>query len=427
MPPLARTGAAAAALLVPLAALAADWPQWNGPRRDGTSPETGLLQTWPRQGPPLAWTFADGGTGFSAPAVVGGRAYTMGTRQDVDQVIAVDDKGKELWHADVGAVFDFKTNVWNRGPSCTPAVAGDALYAVGSQGVVVCVETGTGQVRWKKDLPRELDAQVNPVGGGPENFGWGFAWSPLVDGDRVIVAPGGPKGLLAALDARSGSVLWQSKEMPEQVTYSSPVAMDVGGTRMYVQMVQDGAAGVGRGGELLWRYKRDSAYPDVVCPTPLVKGDLVYLTAWGAGSELLRLVPDGKKFKPEVVYSNKNLGNRQGGVVLVGNYLYGFNEARAWVCQDFMTGEVKWASTRRGVGAGSVAYADGRLYVQAEDKDEVVLLEASPAGYKEAGRFTLPRQSPNRRPRGKLWTHPVLADGRLYLRDQELLFCYKIK
>src|SRR4051794_18645876 len=127
MPPLVRTGAAAAALLVPLAALAADWPQWNGPRRDGTSPETGLLKTWPKQGPPLAWTFADGGTGFTAPAVVGGRVYTMGARKDVEQVIALDDKGKELWHADVGPVFDFKTNSWSRGPNGTPAIAGDAL------------------------------------------------------------------------------------------------------------------------------------------------------------------------------------------------------------------------------------------------------------------------------------------------------------
>ena len=426
---LARIGGAALLLTLPLAAGAGDSPQWRGPDRDGVFPEKGLLKDWPKAGPTLLWTFKDAGIGFSSPAVVGGRVYTMGARKGVEYVIALDEKGAESWKAEVGPVYDFKGNQWSGGPNGTPTVDGGLLYALGSQGVLVCVDAAGGAVKWKKDLPKELGARVNPVAADPDGNGWGFAWSPLVDGDRLIITPGGTGGLFAALDKKSGAVVWRSKDLATEATYSSPVAATVAGVRMYVALTQHGVAGVGADGGVLWEHKRANDFPDVVCPTPIVKDDLVYVTAWGGGSELLRLMPKGGKFEAETVYANKELGNRQGGVVLVGDHVYGFNETRAWVCQDFKTGAVKWTTPARGIGAGSVAYADGRLYVQGEAPPGVVaLVEASPAKkFVPHGRFQLPEESRLRKPSGKVWTHPVIADGRLYLRDQELVFCYKIK
>jgi outer membrane protein assembly factor BamB len=414
------------AVALPLAALGADWPQWQGPDRNSISKEKGLLQSWPKDGPPLVWTFKDAGTGFTAPAVVGGTVYSMGARGDDEYVFALDEKGKQKWATKIGAAYDWKGSFWNYGPSATPSVDGDLIFALGSQGILVCVKKDSGSEVWRKDLPKDLSAEVNPIGGGPENTGWGFAWSPLVDGNKLIVTPGGPRGLVAALDKKNGNVVWQSKDVKAQATYSSPIAADIHGVRQYIVLAETGVVGVSaENGDLLWEYKRRPRYPDVVIPTPICQGDQVFVTAWGAGDELLKIEPDGKKFTAKKVYAKKDLGSKVDGVVLVDKYVYGNHDDRDWKCVEFATGAVKWQSTK--LGAGSMVYADGRLYVQAEDDDIVALLEPSPDGYKEVSRFKLPQASKLRRPRGKTWTHPVIADGHLYLRDQELIFCYKIK
>src|SRR5262249_16421580 len=155
---------------------------------------------------------------FAGPAIVGGKLYTMGARDGVEYVLALDDKGMEKWAAKIGPTWDFDSNSWSTGPLGTPSVDGDTVYALGSKGILVCVDAATGTERWRKDLPKEMSAEVNPIGGGPKKMGWGFTWSPLVDGDRLIIAPGGPKGLLAALDKKTGTVIWQSKDNTEQVT-----------------------------------------------------------------------------------------------------------------------------------------------------------------------------------------------------------------
>jgi outer membrane protein assembly factor BamB len=414
-------------------AQAADWPQWRGPNRDAISSETGLLQTWPAQGPPLLWTYNDAGQGFSSPSILGERLFIMGARGDGEYVLALDVKsGKELWHTKIGPTFTWEGNSWNAGPSASPTVDGDLVFGLGGQGVLVCVEAANGKERWRKDLPKELGAEVNPVGGGPEKLGWGYAWSPLVDGPNLICVPGGPQGTVAALDKTNGKVLWRSKELTEQATYASPIATEAGGVRQYVILTQNGPAGVAaKDGKLLWFTKREEPYPDIVAPTPIVKGNNVYVSVgYGGGCELLKLTPDGDKLKAEQVYSQKAIATCLGGVVLVGEHVYGFNEKPprgGWQCQNFQTGEIAWTSDgRRGFPSGSVIYADGRLYCLSENS-LVALLEASPRGYKEAGRFKLPQESKLRKPSGKTWTHPVLANGRLYLRDQELLFCFDVK
>ena len=243
-----RTLTALAAVILALSGsvLAGDWPQWNGPKRDGHADEKGLLKKWPEAGPKLLWTYKEAGTGYTAPAVVGGKVYTMGCRGDDEFVICLDAMGKQLWATKIGPVFYFKSNQWNRGPNGTPSVDGKLLYAVGSQGILVCVDITKGEMQWQFDLPKQMGGEVNNIFGGPDTdkLGWGYCWSPLVDGDNLIITPGGPKGLVAALDKKTGKEVWRSKTIPDQATYSSPIVADVQGVRQYIVMVQSGAVGV---------------------------------------------------------------------------------------------------------------------------------------------------------------------------------------
>jgi outer membrane protein assembly factor BamB len=415
-------------LLVPLclALLGADWPQWRGPDRTGISKETGLLKTWPKKGPKLLWTFKDAGTGYSSFAVVKGVVYTMGASDKQEYVIAIDDKGKKKWATKVGPVYDFEANTWINGPNAAPAVEGDRVFAMGSQGELVCVDKA-GKLLWRKSLPRQMGGVVDPVAA-PVKTGWGFAGSPLVDGDKVICIPGGSQGLFAALDKKKGTVIWRSKGVTDKATYSSPIVATIGGVRQYIQIVQDGAVGVSaKDGALLWRYKRSEPYPDVVCSMPICQGNLVYVpVGWGPGGALLKVTPDGKKFKVEVVYEKPEIANKQGGVVLVDKRLYGAQEDSTWVCQDFATGDRVWRSRRKALRVGAVIAADKRLYI-VDEAGDVGMLATGTKQYKELSRFRLPEKSKKRRSRGGLWTHPALSDGKLYLRDQELIFCYQIK
>jgi outer membrane protein assembly factor BamB len=204
---------------------------------------------------------------------------------------------------------------------------------------------------------------------------------------------------------------------------------DIAGVRQYVALVQNGLVAVSAtDGAVLWESRRDSDYPDVVCATPIVQGDCVFTSVgYNGGSELVKVEKSGDRFKATSVYTQKAIASRQGGVLLVDGNVYGAHEERFWECQDFATGKSKWESNRRAVGIGSAIYADGRLYVVGEVKGEIAMIEASPAGYKQLGKFELPQQSTLRKPRGKIWTHPVISDGKLFLRDQELIFCYQIK
>jgi len=420
-----------------LALHAADWPQFRGPQRDGVSRETGLLKEWSKDGPPLLWTYANAGVGFSGPGVVGDRLYLSGGRGDTEFVFAIDLKNvanqtvKEAWSAKIGPLFQWKGNTWNAGPSATPTVDGELLYALGGQGELVCVETATGKERWRKHLPRELKGEVNPIGGGSEDptpLGWGYTWAPLVDGDQLICVPGGKNGLLAALDKKNGKVLWQSKEVAEQASYSSPIAVEVGGIRQYIVVTNPGIFGIAaRDGKLLWSYRREPAYDDVVIATPVFHDSHVFATVgFGQGCDLIKLVPQGNEIKVEKILSNKSMQNRDGGVVLVGEHLYGHSESGGWLCQEFKTGKIVW-SERGKLGRGSVTFADGNLYCCGEKEGVVVLVEATPKGWNEKGRLRLPRESRLRKPSGALWTHPVIANGRLHVRDQELLFCFNLK
>jgi outer membrane protein assembly factor BamB len=414
--PLLAAGLLAAAVPV----LANDWPQWRGPDRNEVSRETGLLKSWPSDGPKLLWTYEKLGAGYAGPAVVGDRLYILGMRGKSEHVIALDvNGGNEAWTSEIAPYLSTgSTENYGIGPRSTPAVEGDNLYALGSQGLLVCVGTADGKQAWKVSLPQDLQGQMMS--------GWGWSESPLVDGDKVLCTPGGKKGALAALDRKTGSVLWRSTDVTNQAAYSSIVLAEVGGVRQYVQVVNKAVVGVAaRDGKKLWEYPKPE-HRTAVIPTPIVRDDTVYVTAgYGIGCDLLHIVPQGQEFKVEEQYGSdarKAVENKHGGVVLVADYVYGWTDSGGrWVCQELKTGKIVWES--RDLGRGSVTYADGHLYCYAESDGTVALVRASPDGWKENGRFKIPRT----RKKGSIWAHPVVANGRLYLRDQDLLFCYDVK
>jgi outer membrane protein assembly factor BamB len=402
-------------LALTLPAQADDWPQWRGPNRDDVSKETGLLKEWPKDGPKLLWTFKDAGTGYSGPAIVGDRLYTMGADAKSDTLYALDTRtGERLWSTEIGPRTSLDRG---DGPRGTPTVDGDRLYALGSQGELACLEIAGGKKVWSVNLIKDLG------GSRPK---WGYSESPLVDEDKVICTPGGSKGTLAALDKKSGAVVWRSKDLKDGAHYSSVIVATVGGVRQYVQTTNRNVVGVAaKDGRLLWQ-KSEAVNGVATIPTPIFHDDQVYASSgYGAGCVLLKLNADGDRVSAEKVYANKNMVNHHGGVVLVGDYLYGYSDGKGWVCQNFKTGEISWSD--KTLGKGAVTCADGRLYCFGQDDGKVVLIEATPSGWKEHGRFPIPQKT-RERPRGSaIWTHPVVANGRFYLRDHEFIFCYDVK
>jgi outer membrane protein assembly factor BamB len=407
----------------PKRAASNDWPQWRGPNRDNVSKETGLLKSWPEGGPKLLWVADEAGIGYAGPAIVGKRLYILGADEEQEYVQAFDTtSGKKLWSTPIGP---FYRNRYGSGPRSTPTVDGDYLYALSAQGHLACLKTATGEKQWTVQLagPRGLGGKV-PT--------WGYSESPLVDGNKVVCSPGGARGTVAALDKKTGKVLWRSKDLTDPCGYSSILTTEVGGIRQYVQQTMKGIAGVAaRDGATVW-YFAQPKYRVAVIPTPIVHKNYVYGTAgYNAGCSLLELTPTSSGIEAKQVYSpasRKVMDDKHEGVLLFGGYVYGWTDANrgGWICQDFKTGEEVWRSKK--LGKGSETCADGHLYCYSENNGTVALVLASPKGWEEKGRFTLPRHTARKREyNNNIWTHPVVANGRLYLRDQELIFCYDVK
>ncbi|MEX0938302.1 MAG: PQQ-binding-like beta-propeller repeat protein [Pirellulales bacterium] len=397
-----------------------DWPQWRGPARDGISTDTGLLRQWD-EAPPLVWKASGLGAGFSSVSVADGRIYTMGDRDDAQLLIALDGRnGRELWATRIGDVWEPGGYA---GPRATPTVDGNRIYAIGPHGDLICVEARTGREVWRKNFRRDFDGKMMS--------GWGFAESPLVDGEKLVCTPGGPQAGMVALDKRNGREIWRCAfaEIGESgndgAAYSSIVISHGGGVKQYVQLAGRGVVGVdAERGRFLWGYNR-IANGTANIPTPIVRDDYVFCsTGYGTGAALLRLVPAGGSVEAEEVYflDSQQLQNHHGGMVLVGDYLYGGHGHNQGfpVCVHWQTGENQWDRVRGpGSGSAAVAFADGQLYFRYQD-GIVALIEATPEGFQLNGQFQLPDVD---RPS---WPHPVVAGGRLYLREQDALYCYDV-
>jgi len=422
-----RTGMTAAAALVlsgltALAALAGptktgEWPQWRGPDRTGVSKETGLLQSWPQGGPKLLWKAENLGYGWSTPSVAGGRVYGMSLRGDQEVVWAVDASGKELWAAPISKPVEPDPNNRGAGPRGAPTVDGNRVYALGVNGDLACLGTD-GKLVWKKSLTGDFGG-VMPK--------WGYSESPLVDREKLIATPGGPNAAVVALNKNTGATVWQCA-VPggDRAEYSSAIVADMQGQRQYIQFLKGGVVGISADGQFLWKFPHAAGNTANV-PTPIYRDNHVFAAAgYGKGAALGKLTRGPNGWTAEQVYHTNAMINHHGGVVLVGDHLYGIHDGAGLSCLDFKTGDVKWSE--RSVGKGSLVYADNRLYARKESTGQMTLAEATPKGYVEKGRFDPPRDpnQPTARPADMAWAHPVVAGGRLYLRDQNWLLCYDV-
>jgi outer membrane protein assembly factor BamB len=395
------------------AELSADWPTWRGPARDDLSKDTGLLKEWPKDGPPLAWETKGLGGGFSGVSIADGKIFTMGDDDNgIESVIALNAAdGKKLWSTKIGP--QGRQDKDKAGSRSTPAVDGEFVYAMDPTGDVACFKIGNGEEVWHVHRERDL--------GGAHPGGWLYAESPLIDGDHLICTPGGKQGTLAALDKKTGKVVWRSEGVTDPAAYSSTVAADIGGKHQIVALTFDSVFGVAADtGKLLWRAERKGKI--AVIPTPIVHDDCVYVASgYGVGCDMFKIDTSTSEFKADKVYANDVMVNHHGGVILYQDHLYGYSDKGGWTCQNFADGKAVWQD--KSLGKGSIAYADGHFYLRAEaGPGTIVLIDATPDGYKEHGRFDPPDRS-------KLhsWPHPVIAGGKLYIRDQDVLLCYDVK
>jgi len=415
----------AAALLTPAADLKVgptDWPQWRGPNRDGVSPQTGLLKEWPKDGPKKLWTVEGVGGGYSSVAVVGGFIFGSGRVDGKEVVWCRNEKdGSAVWSTPVG---DARKVGYDEGMRSTPTVAGGLVYCVTVGGDVVAVTADKGAEKWRKSFTKDFGGQVQS---------WGYCESVLVDGDKLICTPGSAKAAVVALKAASGEEIWRTPVTNPGGAqgYSSAAKTKVGDTEMYVVLLgkKGGVVGVdAKSGKLLWQYT-GVMNGTANIPTPVVKGDAVFVsTGYGdGGAALLKIVPAGDGFtaKEIVKYGAKELQNHHGGMVLVGDYIYfgkDHNQGRP-CCVELKTGEVVWKETKGaagGSGSAGVVAADGLLVFNYQN-GKVVLLKADPTKLDVAGSFTIPQKS------GKdNWAHPVIANGKLFLRDQDKLHCFDL-
>ena len=388
-----------------------DWPQWQGPTRDAISRETGLLSSWPKGGPKLLWKTMGLGGGYSGSSVAAGRIYGMSYRGDDEVVWALDEgTGREIWSTRIAGANHRIAQPGEEGSRCTPTVDGDVMYILGVSGDILCLDTVNGSEKWHHNLVKDFGGNIPS---------WGYSESPLVDGDKVVVTPGG-QATMVALDKKSGDTVWKGK-VPDGngAVYSSVITGDVAGQKQYIQMLNGGLVGFSADdGKLQWRYKAPGH--GISCSTPVYHDNLVFgATGYGVGGGLAKLTRAGSTTDAKEVYFTKHMKNHHGGMVLVKGYLYGANDPGMLTCLEYTTGKVMWEE--RKPGKGSITYADGRLYYRNEG-GPIILVEANHNKYVEHGRFEQPDKS------GKAnWPHPVIANGRMYIRDQDVLLCYDIK
>jgi outer membrane protein assembly factor BamB len=342
-----------------------------------------------------------------------------GFENEFVQALSSQD-GKPIWTTRVGNVGNPNQDPPYPKARSTPTVDGNLVYALGSDGDLACLEAESGKVQWQKNLRKEFAGQPGE---------WAYAESPLVDGDVILVTPGGEQATIVALNKKTGAVIWKSA-VPggDPAGYASAIVVQAGGRKQYVQFLSKGLVGVdAKTGNFLWRYKEVVKGPAQAF-TPVARDGYVYGGALGIGGGLVQLKAVEEGVAAEQVYFARDLPNGFGGAVLVGDHLYGTGVAgKPLTAVEFTTGKVKWRA--ESTGTGSVTYADGHIYLHGED-GYIVLAEATPEAYREKGRFTPPNPPTKKQGGGlseKAFAYPVIANGRLYIRDLGSLWVYDIK
>jgi len=390
-------------LVGPAAAIAADWPCWRGPQRNGQSPDTGLLKTWPAGGPKLLWKVETLGSGFSTVSGAGGTIYASGDASGNLCVFAFDMNGKEKWKVS-------PDKAWTRdhpGSRSTPTIDGDRLYILSGNGVLACLKTADGSTVWSRDF-RSL---------GGEPGGWGYAESVVILGELAIAKPGG-ENCIVAFNKNNGEIVWKSARFRAGPEYGSCVPFTHDGVEMIATGTRGGIVAVSAGtGKVLWSnpWCKDNV---ANCPDPqYADGRVFWANGYNKGGICLTLSVSGDAVAAEQDWTTRNMVCHHGGYVIIDGYIYG-NHSSGWSCLDLRTGQVKW--NERAVGKGSCTWADGMLYLFGEDGGKAALAACSPEGLKVAGEVTVQGRGPS-------WAHPVVIGGRLYLRYDTNLYCFDVK
>jgi outer membrane protein assembly factor BamB len=383
-----------------------DWPQWLGPDRTNISTETGLMKEWPQSGPSKAWSIADIGNGYGSVSIKGDRIYVQGAQNNKSVVHCLNrTDGKKIWTTVLGPSG---SNDKGSGPRGTPTVDGDRVYALSENGDLACIDAKTGASIWAFNILSKFHGS---------NIKWLISESPLVDGDNLIVTPGGENAGIVALNKKTGETVWVAKELSDAAGYSSCIVADVQGVRTIMTITA--AAGVGvraSDGKLMWRYDKVANRVANIATPVFFDNKVFYTSDYGTGCALLQLKAENGLVTAQEIYFTKNMKNHHGGVVLIDGHIYGFS-SEILTCIDFKSGILKWQN--RSVGKGSLTYADGRLYLLSEN-NLVALAEANPIAYVEKGRFEIEDEGlPS-------WAHPVVCGGKLYIRNQSSLTAYNV-
>lgn len=403
----------------------ADSPQWRGPNRDGHAAPQSLLKSWPDGGPELLWSAKDLGAGYSAASIVGDQLFTLGSKDGECKLICLSPStGQSLWESTVGRAGngdDYNVG-WGAGQRSTPTVDGDQVFVVSDVGTVASFDRQNGAMQWKIEMVADYGGEI-PT--------WGYSESALIDGQRVLVTPGG-ENFMIGLDRSTGEKVWSSQGVDAPAQYVSIMKGVVGERDYYVTGSNPGlfAFDVLTGEKLF----QDTATRNkvAVIPTPILTGNQLYHTsAYGAGNTLLDLTMTGEKVDVKSVYAltSKTMENHHGGVVLVDGVIYGFTKQSRgnWMAQDLATGETLWTERVRPNRSGSICYADGMLYCYGDVDGTVSLVHPDRSEFRLAGKLTLPAETTMPRDRGAIWAHPVVANGKLVIRDQDLIYAYDIR
>lgn len=398
-----------------------NWPTFRGAARTAVAPDQGLIKEWPAEGPPQVWTAEGAGRGYASLAIAEGRIYTLGDKcsgaPDEDEYLTCFDveTGKLVWRAKTGAPWLEGPEDWQSSRS-TPTVDGDRVYIITAHGKLLCFST-EGKELWQKDLKADFK--------GDKADGWGYSESVLIDGDKLVCIPGKSDHTMVALNKMNGELLWSTSRADDRgAGHASIVIAEVGGTKVYVTVTGSGPMGVrAKDGELLWTY--DIEQTTAVIPTPIIKGDYVFFAVgYKRGAALLQQVPaaGGKVEVKEIYPLQTELANKHGGVVLIGDHIYGDSDDKGTpYCAEMMTGKVVWKKRGSGKDSACVAAADGHLYIRYAD-GTMTLVKADPAGMEEVSSFKIPDSG--ERPS---WSHPVIVDGKLYLREGDKIICFSLK
>ena len=397
-----------------------DWTQYRGNAGDGTCAEH-VLTGWTGDGPKELWT-AKTPAGFSSLVIGGGKAFTVVSREmdgaPAEVCVALDAQtGKEIWATATGKAkytgggdSGAEGNKGGDGPRSTPAISGDKVYVYSAHMVLSCLDAASGKVLWRKDIPQEF---------GGKNIGWESAMSPVIEGNLVFIAGGGPGQSMLAFDKATGAVAWKTGD--ELMTHATPVVATIQGVRQVIFMMQSGMVSLDTTtGKALWRF----AFPYHVATgcSPVVSGDVVFCSAgYDVGGAACQVSRNGGSFEAKELWrikGNNAAASLWSTPVSRDGYLYGMISFKKFAtgpfkCVDIKTGEVKWEQP--GFGAGNVVLAGNNL-VALSDNGQVVLVEANPSAYKEVARAKAIS--------GKCWSTPAISNGRLYVRSTKESACF---